>query len=231
MGHPIGWHQSSDGSSRYWDGQNWLYWDGAQWVIWGGGQQGHWVPQRQQAAPYARTRRSNVAAGATVLLGALGIGAAAFLPWLKITGPTLGVDLAGVVSFATTPTIVTDSGDETRLALLACAVLVGMCAVALMSVRVRIAGPILRLLSLMMAALPAYGAYWLWNIVSSPNPLATMIQTSGGDPSTEDQALALMDKVASSLGLYSVNAEVGLVTLTAGLALAFVGCLIPSAHR
>ncbi len=232
MSVPTGWHRGADGSSRYWDGRHWLDWDGAQWLLWDGRR---WVPTAPMT-PYGwgatvqptRTGRSHRVAAAMMLIGALLIAGAALLPWITVTGPTLGVRLADWVDVAVDPSTELASADLERKLLLACAGLTGVFAMGLMFDRGRVSGVFLRLLGLASAVPPGLLALWLWAVVTSENPTADLLTD---DPGAMGELLRLGDRFLTAAGVYSVSAAEGLLALSVGLVLVGVGCLVPSSRR
>lgn len=168
--------------------------------------------------------RSNAGAGAAVLIGGVAVAMASQQPWVSITGPSLGITLKDVVDVGIAPRG-TDTGDtEERQLLLAVGAGLAICGVLLMLTRVRVVGPLLRLFTLTLAAIPAFLAISVWAAVG---------ETAGDvfdDPEASfvDKARAGVGGLLESLGVITIQPAIGLYVLSAGSVAVLLGCLIPA---
>jgi hypothetical protein len=119
----------------------------------------------------------------------------------------------------------TDPGDtEERQLLLAVGIGIGVCGACLMLTRVRVLGPILRLLTLALATAPAAQAISVWAAVGKTSTDVL----DDPDASLLDKSLAGVGGLLESLGVITIKPAIGLYVLSAACVAVLLGCLIPA---
>lgn len=206
MAQPAGWYQQPDGRSLYWNGTQWL------------------APSQSlvQEPSYVK-RKNRIVPGVLMLLGALAVAAGSLLPWIVVSAGGISLPLHDTpLAIGLAPQLAMDGSPLTERDLLLGAGAIGLVtAILMLWTRRRGWGPVLRLVyALPWALSAALCAYWWWLSSRSLSDLFSPEDLVG-------QILRGLDELARGAGAYSIEPQAGLYVWSLGVALGFVGMLVP----